>query len=174
MAIFSTCSMLIVYICTSASFLSFKRLTVNGDSDEGVLITTPDGVFLNRNASDYPYKSHGQWARAAYATAGCALLATFNGWRSFLSPFSHADFLAAYMAILIFVILVVLYHLKDEAEWMPWHWAIRRTMDIGNPVRTREKDPQMRKGRLHRVDKEVVWSWGNTRAFFNWVWVWLK
>ena len=31
--------MLIVYICTSASFLSFKRLTVNGDSDEGVLIS---------------------------------------------------------------------------------------------------------------------------------------
>jgi amino acid transporter len=121
--------MLIVYICTSASFLSFKRLTVNGDSDEGVLISTPDGIFLNRNASDYPYKSHGQWARAAYAIAGCVLLATFNGWRSFLSPFSHADFLAAYMAILIFVILVVLYHLKDEPEWMPGNTEDSRRRD---------------------------------------------
>jgi len=78
------------------------------------------------------------------------------------------------MAILIFVVLVVLYHLKDEPEWMPWHWGVRRTMDIGNPGSTREKDPRMRKGRLHRVDKEVVWSWGNTRAFVDWVWVWLK
>lgn len=174
LAIFSTCSMLIVYICTSSAFLSFKRLTLNGDPDEGVLVSTPDGIFLNRNASDYPYKSHGQWLRATYALAGCILLVIFNGWRSFLNPFSHADFLAAYMAVPIFLAVVILYHVKDEPEWGPWTWGVRRTMDIGNPVETREKDPERRKGRLHRANRDVVWSVANAKSFLGWVWVWVK
>ena len=125
--------MLIVYICTSSSFLSFKRLTINGSPEEPVLISTPDGIFLNRNASDYPYKSHGQWLRAAYALLGCALLVIFNGWRSFLNPFSTPDFLAAYLAVPIFMGIVVAYHGKDEPEWRPWMWRLRRTLDVGNP-----------------------------------------
>lgn len=166
--------MLIVYMCTSASFICFKRLTLNGDPNEGVLISTPDGQFLNRNASDYPYKSHGQWLRAAYAFTGCTLLVLFNGWRSFLNPFSDADFLAAYLAVPIFVVIVALYHVKDEPEWLPWTWGVRRTMDIANPVETREKDPERRKGRLHRDNRDLVWCWENVGAFIAWVWVWLK
>src|SRR2546430_17122901 len=114
MAIFSTCSMLIVYACVCAAFLSFKsRLvhplylstfltkpnfsTVNGDPDEDVNVTTNEGTFLNRNANDYPYKSHLQWLRAAFGLSSCLLLILFNGWRSFLPPFSHADFIASYL-----------------------------------------------------------------------------
>ncbi len=190
MAIFSTCSMLIVYACTSISFLSFKTRfvcpspviiskltcdrTINGGPDEDVFVSTPEGHFLNRNATDYPYKSHLQWLRSAYALFGCLLLIFFNGWRSILKPFSHADFLAAYLSIPIFFIIVIIYHLKDEVDWRPWRWGRRLTMDIASPIVTREKDPEKRKGRLHRRDRRKFWVRENARAVGEFVWTWLK
>jgi amino acid transporter len=167
--------MLIVYTITSLTFLAFKSFTLSSSiPSDPLVISTPDGIYLNRAANDYPYKTHLQPLRALYAIIGCTLLLIFNGWRSFLNPFSHADFLAAYMAIPIFLCIVVGYHVKDEREWRVWMWKGRRTMDIGNPVATREKDPEKRKGRLRRVDGEQVWTQGNVREFFGWVWVWLK
>lgn len=174
MAIFSTCSMLIVYACTSAAFIIFKTRTINGDPDEGVVVDTPEGIFLNRNASDYPYKSHLQWLRAAYALVGCILFVIFNGWRSLLRPFSSPDFLAAYMSIPIFIVIVALYHFKDEPEWMPWRWERRITMDISNPISTREKDAEKRKGRLHRANREKFWCWENVEALGRFVWTWVQ
>jgi amino acid transporter len=122
---------------------------MNGDPDEGVVVATPDGEcmsyplfppslssfpplnapnhlsVLNRNASDYPYKSHLQWFRAAYALFGCILFILFNGWRSLLKPFSTPDFLAGYLAIPIFVVVVAMYHGKDEVDWRFWKWGLR-------------------------------------------------
>ncbi|CAG8975003.1 hypothetical protein HYALB_00012135 [Hymenoscyphus albidus] len=77
-------------------------------------------VVVQRNGQD-PYRSHFQGLRSVYALLRCCLFIIFNGWRSFLNPFSTADFLAAYMSIPIFVIIVTLYHMKDEAEtWKFW------------------------------------------------------
>ncbi|KAH8687915.1 amino acid permease/ SLC12A domain-containing protein [Tricladium varicosporioides] len=174
MAIFSTSSMLIVYACVAIAFLLFRTRTITGDPSEDILIRTPEGEFLNRDAPDYPYKSHLQWLRSAYALLACLLLIIFNGWRTFLSPFSHADFLSAYMSIPIFITIVALYHFKDEPEWKPWRWERRVTMEVGNPVVTVEKDPEKRKGRLHRANRDDFWCKENLAAFGQFVWTWLK
>jgi hypothetical protein len=41
-------------------------------------------------------------------------------------------------------------------------------------VETNEKDPEKRKGRFHRAERDVVFSTANTKAFVQWVWVWMK
>lgn len=41
-------------------------------------------------------------------------------------------------------------------------------------VETREKDPEKRKGRLHRAERDTVFSSANAKAFVSWVWVWMK
>jgi amino acid transporter len=174
MAIYSTCSMLIVYICVCLSFLSFKSCTIDGDPTEEVVLATPNGIVLNRNASDYPYRSHLQWARAAYGLLGCSLLLLFNGWRSFLHPFSTADFLASYFNVFVFVVIVTAYHIKDEREWNPLRWTRRVTMDIRNPTVTREKNIELRKGRLHRANRETFFCKENALKYLEFVWAWLK
>jgi amino acid transporter len=156
------------------ALLTTLNSTINGEPDESIVIATPDGEFLNRDASDYPYKSHLQWLRAAYALFGCMLFVIFNGWRSFLKPFSTPDFLAAYMSIPIFIAIVALYHMKDDIDWRPWRWERRVTMDISTPVCTREKDAEKRKGRLHRANKDVFWCWDNFEALVKFVWTWLQ
>jgi amino acid transporter len=52
-----------------------------------------------RKGSQYPYKSHGQWLRASYALSATLILAFFNGWRSFIPPFSGNDFVASYISV---------------------------------------------------------------------------
>jgi hypothetical protein len=47
----------------------------------------------------YPYQSWGQWLKASIALVCCTLLAIFNGWRSFISPFSRPDFIASYISV---------------------------------------------------------------------------
>lgn len=148
--------------------------TINGEPDEDIVLTTHEGTFLNRNARDYPYKSHIQWARAAYALCGCVLLAIFNGWRSFLKPFSPPDFVASYISILVFAVLVAAYHVKDEREWNPFRWSRRVTMDIDNPIATREKDVRLRKGRLHRANRKKVFCRENGMRILQFFWAWLK
>jgi len=91
-----------------------------------------------------------------------------------LNPFSSADFLAAYLSVPIFVGIAAAYHFKDEPDWMPWRWSRRVTMDIANPVSTREKDPEKRKGRLHRANRDRFWCWENGRAIVDFVWTWMK
>lgn len=174
MATYCTCSLLIVYACVCLAFLSFKTRTLDEDPKEDLVLTTENGTFLNRNASDYPYKSHLQWARAAYGLVGCCLLLFFNGWRSFLHPFSTADFIASYLNVLIFTILVAAYHVKDEREWNPLRWTRRATMDIQNPMATREKDVNLRKGRLHRANTEKFFVKENGIRILEFIWVWLK
>jgi amino acid transporter len=174
MATYSTCSMLIVYACVCLSFLSFKLRTIDGDPADEVVITGKGGTLLNRNASDYPYKSHLQWVRALYGLVGCLLLLLFNGWRSFLSPFSAPDFVASYINLLVFVVLIAAYHVKDEREWNPLRWTRRVTMDINNPTVTREKNLELRKGRLHRANKKTFFCKENATRILEFVWVWLK
>lgn len=147
--------------------------TLNGDPDDDIIITTSEGDFLNRNARDYPYKSHIQWLRAAYGLCACCLLLFFNGWRSFLRPFSAADFIASYVSFFIFVLLVAAYHIKDEREWNPLRWTRRITMDISNPMVTREKDLRRRKGRLHRANRKSFFNRENGVRIWEFICVWL-
>ena len=58
-----------------------------------------DEAAFNRDNRRYPYRSHGQYARAWYALIGCSLLATFNGWLSFTTPFDVQDFFASYISV---------------------------------------------------------------------------
>jgi len=174
MAIFCTCSIVIILLFVSAAFLFFYTRTVDGDPNDNVTITTTAGAVLNRNSSSYPYKSHLQWVRAAYCLLGFFLLMLFNGWRSFLFPFSAPDFIASYMGVLLFVVITALYHVKDEREWNPLRWTRRVTMDINNPTVTREKNFELRKGRLHRANKQSIFCKENAVRFLEFVWAWLK
>jgi amino acid transporter len=66
-------------------------------------------AYDRENYSVYPYKSHGQYIRAFYGLTGCALFVAFNGWRSFVPPFTPPDFLASYINVssLSFGVVVV-------------------------------------------------------------------
>lgn len=175
MAVYCTTSLLIVYASVCIAFLCFRTRTIDGDpKDEVTVLTSEKGLVLNRNAGSYPYKSHLQWARAAYGLLGCSLLLFFNGWRAFLRPFSPPDFIASYLNVLIFVVLVAAYHVKDEREWNPLRWTRRVTMDTQNPMTTREKDVELRKGRFHRANKEVFFCKENGMRILEFIWVWLK
>lgn len=45
-------------------------------------------------------------------------------------------------------------------------------MDIGNPIITREKNPEKRKGRLHSVDKETLFGKENAKKILEVIWTW--
>ena len=174
LATYSSSSMLIVYTMVCLAFLSFKTRTIDGSDSDGVIVQTSDGPALNRNASDYPYKTHLQSARAAYGLLGCFLVLLFNGWKSFLSPFSSPDFFASYTNIFVFVFLISAYHIKDMQGWNPLKWSRRVTMDINNPTVTREKDIRRRKGRLHRANTKKVFCKENAQGVLEYLWTWLK
>lgn len=174
MATYSSSSMLIVYSMVCLAFLSFKSRTVDGNESDGVIVQTSEGPTLNRNASDYPYKTHLQSVRAAYGLLGCFLILLFNGWKSFLSPFSAPDFFASYTNVFVFVLLVSAYHIKDRQGWNPLRWSRRVTMDIYNPTVTREKDVRRRKGRLHRANTKILFCKENALRVVEYIWTWMK
>jgi len=54
----------------------------------------------DRNHPRYPYKSHGQWLKAAYGLSACVILVIFNGIKAFLqNPFSKREFVAQYISV---------------------------------------------------------------------------
>jgi hypothetical protein len=53
----------------------------------------------DREHKQYPYKSRGQWLRAAYGLFGCSVMIFFNGWRSLAKPVSVEDFIASYISV---------------------------------------------------------------------------
>jgi hypothetical protein len=72
---------------------------IRGECDEDLNLTPEMRNMYKRSAKQYPYRSHLQWIRAVYALVGCVLMATFQGWRTFLSPMSGKDFVASYIAV---------------------------------------------------------------------------
>lgn len=170
----SSASMMLVYAAVCTAFVLFKTCTVEAEPTDPVLMEADDGPVLNRAAANYPYRSHLQCARSGIAFWGCVLFLLFNGWRSFLAPFSTPDFLASYTPIAIFVVLVCIYHVKDERTWNPLLWTRRATMNIQNPMETTEMNPLWRRGRLHRPNPNVFWSKDNVKGFVDFILVWLK
>ncbi|KAI5814191.1 amino acid permease/ SLC12A domain-containing protein [Pyronema omphalodes] len=60
----------------------------------------------DRRSKDYPYCSWGQPAAAYIGLIGCTLLIIFNGFDVFIfQPFREKDFLAAYLAVFVFVVI---------------------------------------------------------------------
>jgi yeast amino acid transporter len=54
--------------------------------------------LYDRDAVNFPYRSHWQYLRAWYGMVACGLMAIFNGWGS-ISPFSGGDFVASYISV---------------------------------------------------------------------------
>ena len=167
--------MMIVYMCMGVSFLFFKTCTVEAEPNDPVAMDSDTGgILLNRAASTYPYRSHLQWARAAFAAFACFLFLFFNGWKSMLTPFNGADFVASYIAIPIFLLLISLYHVKDERTWNPFRWSRRTTMNVAGPMETTQADPLKRRGRLHRKNLKRFWARENLHVFGEFLMVWIK
>lgn len=60
----------------------------------------------DRNHPRYPYKSHGQWVKAAYGMTACSILLIFNGVGSFLeNPFNANRFVASYIGVSLLELL---------------------------------------------------------------------
>src|SRR5277367_4238789 len=76
------------------------KAAAQGDDEQVDNKDNPDiRQLYDREHHEYPYKSHGQYLRACYALMGCSIFIIFNGWRTFVSPMSVADFLACYIAV---------------------------------------------------------------------------
>jgi len=120
----------------------------------------------------YPYRSHGQYLRAWYGMCGCFLIVLFNGWSSFVSPMSIDDFLASYINIPIFIVLILAYRVKLEG-FNPLNWSRRASEELHNPQEISQRNPRLRRGRLRRANMDVLFSRENAERFIQWLWVWL-
>tara|TARA_R110002060_G_scaffold23753_1_gene32285 strand:- start:467 stop:745 length:279 start_codon:yes stop_codon:yes gene_type:complete len=59
-------------------------------------------AMYDRDHPRYPYKSHGQWLKAAYGMVACTILLIFNGVAAFLEdPFDIRRFIASYIGVSI-------------------------------------------------------------------------
>jgi amino acid transporter len=174
LAILSSACMMVVFMFVSIAFLFYISCTVEAEPNDPVSMDGDQGPLLNRAAANYPYRSHLQWARAAFAGFACFLILFFNGFKSLLSPFDAEDFVASYVAIPIFCLLATLYHIKDERTYNPFRFTRRATMNISGPMETMQTDPLKRRGRLHRANMQRFWVHENLIVLKDFIWVWLK
>ncbi|PGH11512.1 hypothetical protein AJ80_07078 [Polytolypa hystricis UAMH7299] len=163
-----TVSCLIVYITICATYLSFFRtlhdVKLYGNTSEA------QAACYDRNHPRYPYKSHGQWLKAWYGLITCSIFVLFNGVHTFMThPFNIRGFIAAYIGLPVFILLVVGYKISKHGFKFS-QWGPERSNDLRNCVQvTSEK----RKGRLELPD-ESIFTKDNTLTFMHWVWVWMK
>ncbi|KAH0544742.1 hypothetical protein FGG08_001109 [Glutinoglossum americanum] len=175
MAIFSAASTLIVYAVICLSYLEFynviNRAARGLTQDMHIPPSQPSSTY-NRDSAQYPYKSWGQWLKAFIGLGGCSLLVVFNGWQSFVPPFSSPDFVASYVGLAIFAVMAMAYHISLDG-WDPRAWKRNVNYDLQHPpptiVATRE-----RVGRLGEVDIDNAFSRQNANTFGSWIWAWLK
>jgi len=170
----SVVSMLIVYALICVSYLRFYVCIDKATTGQiqSLNYTAQDLQAYNRHNRHYPFKSRGQWLKACYGILGCALLAFFNGWRSFVTPFSSADFIASYISIPVFCCIVAAYHVKLDG-WNPKQWSFRNSRELLQPppeVVLRED----RVGSLRLPNSTKLFSRENALPFLKWVWAWLK
>lgn len=123
----------------------------------------------DRNNPLYPYKSHGQWLKAAWGLFACIVLVLFNGATAFLErPFNVRRFISAYITLPIFVILIIGHKFRRHGFRFS-EWGLERSCDLSGTVQTTSAK---RKGRLELP--EEGWTKTNFREFFHWMWVWIK
>lgn len=56
--------------------------------------------FAPNGPSTYPFATYFQWMKAAFGLALSILLILFNGWQSFVPPFSAGDFVSSYISVM--------------------------------------------------------------------------
>ncbi|RDW92329.1 proline-specific permease [Coleophoma crateriformis] len=162
-----TVSFLIVYAIICATYLNFFK-TLNdfklyGNTSES------QAASYDRNHPRYPYKSHGQWVKAAYGMTACIILLIFNGVGSFLNdPFNANKFVASYIGIPVFFLLILGYKIRKHGFNIS-HWGAERSDDLRNTVQVASVK---RKGRLEFLDEGFTMD--NAREFIAWLWVWVK
>jgi len=171
----STVSASIVYCLICAAFLQFYKCVNRAASGEDPRVDPSQNLSAYDRDDDrfYPYKSHGQYLRAWYGMCGCFLFVLFNGWYSFVSPMDTSDFLACYINIPIFIVLILAYRVKLEG-FNPLYWTRRANENLRNPLTILQNNPRLRRGRLHRANQDVLFSRGNAERFIQWLWAWLK
>ncbi|KAM7219229.1 hypothetical protein V8F06_005398 [Rhypophila decipiens] len=174
---YCTISWLVVYVTIAATYLCFCR-TLNSAREAAP--STDQASLYDRDSPTYPYKSHGQWLKAAFGCAGCIIVLLFNGVPSLLQlPVDISRFMAAYVTIPVFFGFIIVYKVRKHilrrsrgagnSDIGPW-WRLERSNDLRFVQVT---DP-VRKGRFEMPDRDVFWTKGNMRFLGEWVWVWLK
>lgn len=188
MATFVVVANLIIFAANCVAYLQFYRqvnAAAKGELDEDLNLTPEMRSFYKRTARQYPYRSHLQWMRAAYACTACVLFALFNGWRTLVSPYNKKDFVASYIAIILFLVLTVAYYFKDRG-FSPSNWRTLAVKLVGlesvGPIVVNADSiskpcafcgARHRRGHLRFPDKEVLTT-RNFKAMIEWIWVWLK
>lgn len=125
--------------------------------------------MYDRDHPRYPYKSHGQWLKAAYGMVACLILLIFNGVAAFLEdPFDIRRFIASYIGIPVFIILIVGYKLRRHGFRFRL-WGPERSNDLRNTI---QASSEKRKGKLEFPESGFTRE--NGRTFIDWMWVWLK
>ncbi|KAF2463996.1 uncharacterized protein BDR25DRAFT_272286 [Lindgomyces ingoldianus] len=179
---------LIIYAVNCVAYLNFYRevnSAARGDLDEDLNLSPEMRAHYKRSARQYPYRSHLQWIRAAYAFVGCVLMIIFQGWRTFIPPMSKKDFVAAYIAVVLFIAISLAYFVKDRG-FSPRNWRVLALKlsgleSVGPIVVVSDSvlkpcdfcGARHRRGHLHFPDK-ILFSKNNARALVEWIWTWLK
>lgn len=158
-------SELLVYAVICASYIIFHGRIKKAASDYGL----ENRAAFDRGDAQYPYRSHGQLARSYYGLAFCVLLIVFNGWRSFVTPFSTPDFIVSYIGIVAFAVIVCLYHIKMDG-WNPLNWRRHASMEIFRPP-PKAVVPGRRRGVLEIKDEKGSFK---VMGLVDWLWCWLK
>lgn len=167
MATNAVVSDLIVYavICLTYTVF-FRKIRANAQNER-----LETNYAYDRNHSGYPYRTHFQVFRAWYGFVFCVLLILFNGWRSFVHPFGPGDFVASYISIPIFVLLICAYHVQTDG-WYPWRWRRHASYELNRPAPKVTFDPR-RRGKWPTM-KEGEPTSQKAKKILGWVWVWLR
>ncbi|KAI9684416.1 MAG: hypothetical protein M1829_002226 [Trizodia sp. TS-e1964] len=75
--------------------------------------------IYDRSLDSYPFRSKFQPFTAIFGLSACSLLVIFNGWASFLSPFTAADFIGAYLWPLLFFCIYFTHKFLTKSEIKP-------------------------------------------------------
>lgn len=182
-----TCN-LIIFAVNCVAYLEFYRqinAAARGDLDDDLNITLEMRNNYRRTSNQYPYRSHLQWIRAAYAITGCTLLILFQGWRTLIPPIQTKDFVASYIAIVLFLAITGLYFIKDRG-FFPRDWRLLALKLVGlESVGPIVVSPEVlfqpcgfcgarhRRGHLRFPDR-ALFTRRNFLALVEWIWTWLK
>lgn len=180
---YCTISWLVVYVTIAATYLCFFRTL---EETRKNALTGEQASLYDREAPTYPYKSHGQWLKAAYGMTGCIIVLIFNGVPSLLqNPVDLSRFIAAYLTIPVFAVFILAYKArkwairgvdrrKGEGRWA---WLRRERSNDLRFVQVTDlgaDGKRPRKGKFELPDGERYWTRRNMRFVVAWIWVWLK
>ncbi|KAL1953034.1 hypothetical protein VTO42DRAFT_3743 [Malbranchea cinnamomea] len=162
-----TVSCLIVYATICATYLCFYR-TLEETKNYGTT-SEMQAACYDRDHPRYPYKSHGQWLKAAFGLVACVILILFNGVAAFVTePFNTRHFFASYIGIPVYFLLIIGYKVRRHGFRIS-QWGPERSNDLSNTVQVTS---ETRKGRLEFPEQGM--TMGNLLELLRWIWVWVK